>query len=132
MANSSLPFSNPNSQLDDFVFLDELLARFRTERANGMRCYCPHPDRLGDSVLEERFWHWVRKTSGKWHGSASQFHIGKYRVDTLFDCGGKMVVVELDGKAYHDQEADKERDSVIINSVDAIIRIPFAAVWHYP
>lgn len=132
IANASLPNFNSKYQIPEgFVWASQLFDDRRKEIESGLRCPCPHPHRVGDSVLEERFWHMMLKTSGGFHGSADQFQIGRYRVDAIFDCGGEVVVIELDGKAYHDRAADTERDNILINSVDAIIRIPFAAMWYY-
>jgi very-short-patch-repair endonuclease len=85
----------------------------------------------GDSVLEEMFWHMIRKTSASTHASIDQFQIGRYRVDSIFDCDGKAVVVELDGKQFHNKELDRIRDAEIAQHVSAIIRVPFAAMWYY-
>lgn len=85
----------------------------------------------GDSVLEQQFWHMLLKTKINWHGAAEQFQIGRHRVDSIIDCDGQAVVIELDGKKWHDVNADRVRDSEVIKSVDAIIRIPFAAMWYY-
>lgn len=113
-----------------------ILARIIHSVNLGKKCPCvfsPYPhSQLGDSVLEKQFWHFLSKTRGGLHGAIDQFPIGRYRVDCLIDCNGKAVVVELDGKAYHDAMADEIRDREILKSVDAIIRIPFVAMWHYP
>jgi hypothetical protein len=42
------------------------------------------------------------------------------------------VVVELDGKQFHDPDVDALRDSQIIQHVSAIVRIPFKALWDTP
>jgi hypothetical protein len=43
-----------------------------------------------------------------------------------------VVVVELDGKQFHDPDVDALRDSQIIQHVSAIVRIPFKALWDTP
>lgn len=90
----------------------------------------PWSQKNTDSVLEEDFWWFLAGTNLGHAGAESQARIGRYRVDALIDCDGDKVVVELDGKAFHDKAKDAVRDSEIIKSVDAIIRIPFAAI-HY-
>lgn len=85
-----------------------------------------------ESVLECDFWYWIRKTPMMEREAARQVQIGPYRVDCLFECGGKMVVVELDGAAYHDPEADWYRDGDLLMVIDAVIRIPYAPVKFFP
>jgi hypothetical protein len=115
-----------------FVHISEVIDQILTEMDSDKPCrFIFNPIERGDSVLERRFWHMLRKTEGAWHGAIDQFQIGKFRVDCLIDCDGKAVVIELDGKAYHDAMADELRDAELLKSVDAIIRIPFAAMWYY-
>lgn len=86
-----------------------------------------------ESVLECEFWYWVRKTPDIERNAQRQVSISRFRVDSLFECDGKKVVVELDGKRWHkDKRADWERDKKLIESVDAVIRIPYAAMHFYP
>jgi very-short-patch-repair endonuclease len=82
----------------------------------------------GDSPLEELFWHRLSGTEQGWQGAIDQFEIGNYRADAILDINGHAVIVELDGKAYHHWERDFERDSVLLNEVSAVIRIPYAAL----
>lgn len=86
----------------------------------------------GDSVLEEKFWQFFAMTEKRWHGATDQFKIGRYRVDAIFDCDGKSLVVELDGKQWHDTDLDATRDQELLQSVDYIIRIPYRAMWFFP
>lgn len=85
-----------------------------------------------ESLLECRFWYYVRKTELMERKAERHARIGRYFVDSIFDCDGKLVAVELDGKQYHDAERDHRRDAVILHSIDAIIRIPFASMHWYP
>lgn len=86
-----------------------------------------------ESFLECDFWYWARKTSDCERNAHRQFQIGKYRVDSLFYCDGQKVVVELDGKEFHqDKRKDLERDKEILRTVDCVIRIPYAAMHFYP
>lgn len=93
----------------------------------------PHGRFRGDSVLEERFWGMMGRTADQWKGTRDQVEIGPYRVDSLVYCDGQKVVVEVDGQAYHlDKEADRKRDEYLLShGIDAIIRIPFRALWHH-
>lgn len=84
-----------------------------------------------DSHLECMFWHHMRKTQLDEQGTEHQKAIGRYRVDAFVDCDGQKVVVELDGKAFHNQERDAIRDEFVLQHCDAVIRIPFAAMWYY-
>ena len=86
-----------------------------------------------ESVLECDFWHFLRKTARGHDGAEQQVKIGKYRVDCLIDCDGQRVVIELDGAEFHqDERKDWERTKEILRSVDAVIRIPYAAMHFYP
>lgn len=121
----------------NFVMVGDIIANLMNDLESGKRCPCvwgPVDEasfNRGDSVLEKRFWAAMNKTRKTWHGAVDQFPIGRFRVDCLIDCDGKLVVVELDGKTYHDALADDLRDKELLKSVDAIIRVPFAAMWHY-
>lgn len=87
-----------------------------------------------ESPLEESFWHRFNfQCRGPFEHAQSQKQIGDYRVDAFFICSGKRIVVELDGKAFHDAAADADRDSWLLHSgeVDEIIRIPYAAMTFY-
>lgn len=94
------------------------------------RCTCGG---LCESPLECSFWHFMRKTPLGERGVQQQAAIGPYRVDCLCDCDGASVVVELDGAEFHqDQLADLRREDFILQTVDAVIRIPYAAMHFYP
>lgn len=94
---------------------------------------CPSYDpNRGDSVLEKEFWYRLGKTYHRWHGAIDQFQLELCRVDCLIDCDGRSVVVELDGKAFHKADADARRDAHVLKNVDAVIRIPFGALWFLP
>lgn len=84
------------------------------------------------SVLECDFWYWVRKTEMMERKAHRQVTTGPYRVDCLFDCDGQQVVVELDGKAFHqDKEKERQRDQYLLKHFDAVIHIPYAAMHFY-
>lgn len=85
-----------------------------------------------ESLLECQFWYYVRKTAAMERKAARQVKVGRYRVDSLFDCDGKSVVVELDGKQFHNRDDDYRRDMDLLMAVDAVIRIPYAAMTFYP
>jgi very-short-patch-repair endonuclease len=85
-----------------------------------------------DSVLECEFWYWLRKTELGEKRALRQFQIGPFRVDCLIECGGELVVIELDGRQYHDKNADFLRDTELLRHVDAVIRIPYPAMHYYP
>lgn len=88
-----------------------------------------------ESCLEDDFWHFVRKMDVQNMTSIkSQVQILNYRVDSLFEFGGRKVIVELDGKAYHDPTKDWRRDTQILEGGFAheIIRIPYVAMHWYP
>ena len=116
-----------------FRMLGEILEELAVNIETGKLCGCQmrlEPDR-GDSVLEQMYWHMLRKSEKGWHGAVDQFQIGAFRVDCLINCDGKLVVVELDGAKYHNALDDELRDRELLKSVDAIIRVPFAAMWYY-
>lgn len=85
-----------------------------------------------ESLLECAFWYQIRKTSEGENFALRQVSIGPYRVDSLFDCAGDLVAVELDGAAYHDPDEDAKRDAILLRWVDRIIRIPYAAMTYFP
>ncbi len=87
-----------------------------------------------ESVLECEFWYWLRKTDLGEKKALRQFPIGSHRVDCLIGCGDDLVVVELDGKEFHQHrtEEDLQRDAELLTKVDAVIRIPYAALHYYP
>lgn len=98
-------------------------------------------DRLGDgggfeqgeSVLEERFWDLMNRTAERHRGAKPQFQIDRFRVDSIVDCDGHAVVVELDGERYHlDKRYDQARDDYLCQFVSGVIRIPFHAIWNCP
>jgi DNA helicase-2/ATP-dependent DNA helicase PcrA len=43
----------------------------------------------------------------------TQVQLGRYRVDFLVEHEHKKIIVECDGKAYHDPHKDRERDKVL-------------------
>lgn len=92
------------------------------------RCWCGQGC---DSQLECMFWHFMRKTENGLRGTEPQKQFGRFRVDAFVECHGRSVIVELDGKQFHNAERDRRRDAIIRESVDAIIRIPFPAMWYY-
>jgi len=96
------------------------------------RCNDVAPDQRGDSVLERDFWYQLDKTTVRWHGAIDQFQIGRYRVDCMIDCGGTSVVIELDGKAFHNALDDEVRDTELLKSVGAIVRVPYWAISRFP
>ena len=86
-----------------------------------------------ESVLECEFWYWVRKTDKMEREANRQVEIAGFRVDSLFWCGGLSVVVELDGKQFHqDKRKDWERDKALLRCVDAVIHVPYAAMHFCP
>src|SRR6266487_6712244 len=42
-----------------------------------------------------------------------QVRLGKFTVDFLVEVGNKKVIVECDGKTYHNPEKDRERDKIL-------------------
>lgn len=87
-----------------------------------------------ESPLECRFWVWLGRTHDEHSGAARQVRIGKYRADVLCETGGRRIVIELDGKRWHqDFERDHRRDrAILLDQIDEIIRIPYAAFNFYP
>jgi len=85
-----------------------------------------------ESVIECLFWHFLRKTEIGHSGCVQQKNIGKFRVDAFIETEGKTVAVELDGKNFHDQQSDFQRDKILLGEIDAIIRVPFSSIWYYP
>jgi len=81
-----------------------------------------------ESPLEEMFAWQMKRTRLKLAGVFTQVPIIGYRVDFLIQHKDRSIVVELDGRRYHDRNRDNERDSRIINHVDEIIRIPYSAM----
>lgn len=87
----------------------------------------------GDSALEERFWSMVDETDGGRKDSLDQFEIGNYRVDSIFLVPQGAVVIELDGAQYHrDDKADYRRDTEILRSVCAVIRVRYYDLMTFP
>lgn len=89
-----------------------------------------------ESLLEELFWHYIRKTERhKWKSVASQVPCGAYRLDSLLvGPDGRRVCIELDGKEFHqDGFKDGQRDEAILASgeVDEVIHVPFPAIYYY-
>jgi very-short-patch-repair endonuclease len=86
-----------------------------------------------ESVLECEFWYWVRKTDKMEREANRQVQIAGFRVDSLFWDAGQSIVVELDGKQFHqDKRKDWERDKALLRCVDCVIHIPYAAMHFYP
>lgn len=86
-----------------------------------------------ESVLECEFWYWLRKTDLGERRALRQFRVGNCRVDCVIECGDDLVVIELDGQQFHqDKQADFERDTKLLQHVDAVIHIPYAAMHWYP
>lgn len=83
-----------------------------------------------ESQLEWRFAWQMRKTQEGLKDVFVQVPILSYRVDFLVLTRGKSIVVELDGRRYHDAAKDKLRDDRMISAVDAIIRIPYSAMTY--
>jgi very-short-patch-repair endonuclease len=81
-----------------------------------------------ESPLEEMFAWQMKRTRLGLAGVYTQAQILSYRVDFLIKHQGRSIVVELDGRRYHDRDRDAERDSRIIDHVDEIIRIPYSAM----
>lgn len=87
-----------------------------------------------ESVLEDMFWHFMRKTRSTASTIDSQVPVGNRRLDALvITANGTRINVELDGKKFHDQRRDTERDMEVINGghVDEVIRIPFRAMLYF-
>lgn len=99
--------------------------------ANGFRCEC---GKGCESVLECRFWYYVRKTSAREQGGERQVQIGNYRLDALFTIDGRKVAIELDGQEFHDERRDWNRDQWLLNrgGIDHVVRIPYAPMWYFP
>lgn len=95
---------------------------------SGFACRIPEIE----SPLEDMFWNSIRKTRSMFDGADWQVPIGRFRVDSMFDCGGKKIVVEVDGKAYHDYARDAARDAILLQDVDEVIRIPYVAMCMFP
>lgn len=86
-----------------------------------------------ESVLECDFWYYIRKTNAMERNAARQWQVGRYRVDAIFNCDGKTVVVELDGAEFHkDERKDLNRVKDLLLSVDTVIRIPYQSMHFYP
>lgn len=82
-----------------------------------------------ESTLEREMLHRMLKVVGDPSLIRQQVWIGSYRVDFIID----RLVIEIDGKKFHNAERDAERDARILDSgmVDGIIRIPAAALYYY-
>jgi len=81
-----------------------------------------------ESPLEDMFAWQMRRTKLGLSGVFVQVPISNYRVDFLVQHKGMSIVVELDGRTYHNKNKDAVRDQCIIKHVDAIIRIPYSAM----
>lgn len=134
MATNKPTNSLSSYQQDDSLrSIGDLLSTFISDLESGSQCDCVlERGERGDSVLEQAFWRELHRTPGGWHRAIDQFRVGFFRADCLIECDGKYVVIELDGKAFHKASADAMRDAQILPHVDAIIRIPFRAMWFYP
>lgn len=109
------------SQLRDPVYA----AEWRTKFYDKSLCHSP---------IEQLFWHHVQKTRLMCSHSKAQKEFGRFRVDAAFEIDGRTIIVELDGKRFHDQERDWHRDTELlhVHGCDEIIRIPGSAIWHFP
>lgn len=87
-----------------------------------------------ESVLECRFWYYVRKTNDKERGGERQYPVGNYRLDAMFEIDGRKIGIELDGQEFHDERRDFDRDQWLLNhgGIDHIVRIPFVPMWYFP
>ena len=81
-----------------------------------------------ESELERAFAWQLKKTRLGLANAFAQVPIAGYRVDFLLKHAGQLIVVELDGRAFHNKERDRIRDERLIKHVDAIIRIPYSAM----
>lgn len=87
-----------------------------------------------ESVLEQEFWHFIEKMNvTEFESVESQVRMLNYRVDSLFRFDGKRIVIELDGKEFHNPKRDAVRDAEILGAglADEIIRIPYPAMHYY-
>jgi len=86
-----------------------------------------------ESELEKSFWLRASKTHGTFDCVDSQRQIGPYRAEAYYEINGHRLDIELDGGSYHDATTDNQRDSFMLKNglVDEIVRIPFAAMFHY-
>lgn len=88
-----------------------------------------------ESPIEADFWHQMRKTNWTpWRSIAGQVKLGKYRVDCLLEFANQRLVVELDGKEWHDQSCDLKRDRILLShhGVTCVVRIPGSAICMMP
>lgn len=101
-----------------------------------------HAKDLSESIIETKFNWLMRKSllyaekdnSVFFNRIFAQKRIGKYRVDYFLETNEeRRIIVELDGRTFHNEERDKIRDDDILSwdRADAIIRIPFAAIYYY-
>ena len=58
----------------------------------------------------------------------SQVQIGRFTVDFLVACENKKVIVECDGKAYHDPVKDLERDKILASEGYPICHVSGAEI----
>lgn len=88
-----------------------------------------------ESPIESKFWHMLEKTAfDKFDKLDVQVQCGRYRIDVLIVLNGYRLGIELDGKEFHEDEADAIRDAWLFdhNYLDEIIRIPGYAIHWYP
>lgn len=88
-----------------------------------------------ESPLESMFWHVLEKAKHACFVAIEpQKQVGRFRLDAFVQTHQCRHGIELDGKAFHDAKADRERDREILETgqVDDIIRIPFAAMNYFP
>ena len=88
-----------------------------------------------ESPIEADFWHQMRKTNWTpWKSIAGQVNLGKYRVDCLLEFSDQRLVVELDGKEFHDEADDLRRDKILLtdHGITWVVRIPGSSIYMMP
>jgi very-short-patch-repair endonuclease len=68
---------------------------------------------------------------------SGQMQIGPYRVDFLYVCGNRRLVVECDGFEFHDRtkeqaERDKARDRDLAALGYTVMRFTGSEIWRNP
>ncbi len=61
---------------------------------------------------------------------ATQIKIGKFFADFLVEQNGKKVVVECDGKEFHNPQKDKERDEILLQKGFETLRFSGSEIFH--
>ena len=88
-----------------------------------------------ESPIEADFWHQMRKTSWTpWKSITAQVSLGKYRVDCLLEFADQRLVVELDGKEFHNEADDWKRDKILLaeHGITWVVRVPGSAIYMMP